>query len=88
MTADHRRAGWWWVATLVLVPVVLAGRRQWSVERAHRVTERSAEDARRSAGGPDRAVFAEGATFTGTEFARSPVIEPVRAGAPLVDLPG
>jgi hypothetical protein len=23
MTTDHRRAGWWWVATLILVPVVL-----------------------------------------------------------------
>jgi len=93
MTTDHRRAGWWWVATLILVPVVLgsvlsvalllalvepvdvrdrieliktglaigagtggavalvlAGRRQWSLERAHRVTERSAEDVRHDAG--------------------------------------
>lgn len=97
--ADHprtegrtRRGRWWWLAALILVPVVLgstlsvvllltlvdattsadqieliktglavgagmggavalvlAGRRQWSTEQAHRVTEQSAADARHDA---------------------------------------
>lgn len=87
-----RRGRWWWIAALILVPVVLgstlsvalllllvdaatvgdqieliktglavgagtggavalvlAGRRQWSMEQVNRVTERSAEDARHDA---------------------------------------
>jgi uncharacterized protein YjbI with pentapeptide repeats len=87
-----RRGRWWWIAALILVPVVLgsalavalllalvdaatvgdqidliktglaigagtggavglvlAGRRQWSTEQAHRVTEQSAADARHDA---------------------------------------
>lgn len=87
-----RRGRWWWIAALILVPVVLgstlsvalllllvdaatvgdqieliktglavgagtggavalvlAGRRQWSIEQANRVTERSVEDARHDA---------------------------------------
>jgi hypothetical protein len=87
-----RRGRWWWIAALILVPVVvgsalsvalllglvdaatvgdqieliktglaigagtggavglvLAGRRQWSMEQAHRVAEQSAADARHDA---------------------------------------
>lgn len=95
MTVERTRTGWtrwWWVAALILVPVilgstlsvalllilvdagtvadqieliktglavgagtggavalVLAGRRQWSTEQAHRLSERSADDARHDA---------------------------------------